>query len=240
MTKLRRFEFDIALSFVREDRILASELARLLKFRGVKVFYDEYYEADIWGKDLVEYFHNIFTNKALFVVPFISKNYINSIWARHEIRSSLSKAISQRNEYILPVKLDETEIPSLPSTIAYIDFKTHSVTDIADLCCQKLQICESQSPGSILSKVKSWPKEDLDTLVTCPMCEGEGMEWDGVGPDDNGAWEPCGMNCRNGKITMFEFIQWMWEIYNVRRDNLDKKKIKALITRLYYVFQDYY
>jgi hypothetical protein len=40
-------EFDIALSFAGEDRTHAEALAKLLKDRGVRVFYDEFFKATL-------------------------------------------------------------------------------------------------------------------------------------------------------------------------------------------------
>ena len=45
-------EFDIALSFAGEDRSWAEKLATLLKARGVRVFYDEFFQSTLWGKNL--------------------------------------------------------------------------------------------------------------------------------------------------------------------------------------------
>ncbi|GAG39633.1 unnamed protein product, partial [marine sediment metagenome] len=41
-------------------------------------------------------------------------------------------------EYILPIKLDDTEIPGLLPTIKYIDARTTSVEQIADVMTKKL------------------------------------------------------------------------------------------------------
>lgn len=43
-------EFDVALSFAGEDRQHAKKLADLLNACGYTVFYDEYEQADLWGK----------------------------------------------------------------------------------------------------------------------------------------------------------------------------------------------
>src|SRR3954454_1990381 len=47
-------EYDVALSFAGEDRPLAGKLAGLLHARHIRVFYDEYEKASLWGKDLYQ------------------------------------------------------------------------------------------------------------------------------------------------------------------------------------------
>ena len=68
-------QYDIALSFAGEDRDYVEEVAQKLKTIGVRVFYDRFEEANLWGKNLYEYLSNIYQNKALFTVMFISKHY---------------------------------------------------------------------------------------------------------------------------------------------------------------------
>src|ERR1035437_6451672 len=52
---LHQKEFDIALSFAGEDREVVDVLAALLKERGVRVFYDKYEQAQLWGTDLYQH-----------------------------------------------------------------------------------------------------------------------------------------------------------------------------------------
>jgi len=50
MEKTSPFRYDVAISFAGPDRALAEELARYLASWGVRVFYDRYEEAALWGK----------------------------------------------------------------------------------------------------------------------------------------------------------------------------------------------
>src|SRR5215218_6176143 len=49
------FQFDVALSFAGEDREYVDNIADRLRTHGVKVFYDRYEQATLWGKDLYEH-----------------------------------------------------------------------------------------------------------------------------------------------------------------------------------------
>ena len=45
-------EYDVALSFAGEDREYVEAVASALQQAGVKVFYDQYEEVELWGKNL--------------------------------------------------------------------------------------------------------------------------------------------------------------------------------------------
>lgn len=49
------FEYDVCFSFAGADRGYVHETADILRNEGVRVFYDEYEEAELWGKDLYEH-----------------------------------------------------------------------------------------------------------------------------------------------------------------------------------------
>ena len=56
----RTVEFEIALSFAGEDRVFVDQVANLLRDSGVKVFYDLFEEANLWGKNLYDYLSEIY------------------------------------------------------------------------------------------------------------------------------------------------------------------------------------
>ena len=72
---------------------------------------------------------------------FVSKYYKEKIWTNHELKSALARAIQERDEeYILPIKLDDTEIPGIRSTIGYVDGREKTPSEICDLILEKLKI----------------------------------------------------------------------------------------------------
>ena len=73
-------EFDIALSFAGEDRAYVDRVAHALRDRGVKVFYDLFEEAELWGKDLYAHLSDVYTKRARFTVMFISVAYGKKLW----------------------------------------------------------------------------------------------------------------------------------------------------------------
>ena len=137
-------KFDIALSFAGEDRAYVEMVAEQLQARGVSVFYDLYEKADLWGKDLYTHLSDVYRNKARYTLMFISSYYKEKMWTKHERLAAQSRAIEESNEYILPAKFDDTELPGVLPTVGFIDLRTHSPFQVALLVCEKI----SKSPLS--------------------------------------------------------------------------------------------
>jgi hypothetical protein len=131
-------QFDIALSYAGEDRIYVDEVANLLNLRGVKVFYDKFEEANLLGKNLYDYLSDVYSNRALFTILFVSKYYGEKVWTNLERQAMQSKALREKIEYILPVRFDDTEIPGLLPTISYISAIEKTPADLVELICKKL------------------------------------------------------------------------------------------------------
>jgi hypothetical protein len=49
------YEFDISFSFAGEDRQYVEAVAEELQKCSVRIFYDKYEQANLWGKDLYTY-----------------------------------------------------------------------------------------------------------------------------------------------------------------------------------------
>jgi hypothetical protein len=92
----------------------------------------------MWGKDLYGYLREIYFERALYTVMFISKNYATKLWTNHERQSAQARAFREHEEYVLPVRFDDTEIPGLLPTTGYIDLRTTSPDELAELIKQKV------------------------------------------------------------------------------------------------------
>lgn len=132
--------YQVALSFAGEQRQYVEAVAHALRERHVLVFYDQFETATLWGKDGVEFFHKLFSTDASYVVMFISKEYIEKKWPRHERRAALSRAIEASAEYLLPVRFDDSAVPGLPDTVQYVKAENFAPEALADLISQKLSV----------------------------------------------------------------------------------------------------
>ena len=109
-----------------------------LRERGVVVFYDRFREAEAWGKNLDEYLHDVYSSRCRYCVVFISKAYLTSEWTRLERRSAQDSARRMESEYILPVRIDDTPVPGLLSSVCHLDLRELSAARLVDLVCEKL------------------------------------------------------------------------------------------------------
>ncbi len=131
-------EYEVALSFAGEDRDYVEAVASSLKKAGVSVFYDGYEEAALWGINLYNHLRYIYAEAAKYTVIFVSNSYANKLWTNHERESAQSRAFGESQEYILPARFDDTEIPGLLKTVGYVDLRQKTSEELASLIVKKL------------------------------------------------------------------------------------------------------
>ncbi|MCK9545935.1 MAG: TIR domain-containing protein [Sulfurospirillaceae bacterium] len=136
--EIKKYDYDVALSFAGEDRKYVKEVAYILKAYGVRVFYDEFEEDTLWGKDLTSHLQDIYKEKAKYTIMFISKYYKSKTWTKHERRSMQERALKEPEEYILPARFDNAEIPGLYSSISYIDLNTKTPCEFVKVILLKI------------------------------------------------------------------------------------------------------
>ena len=139
------YEFDIGLSFASEQREYVERVAEELNYRGIRVYYDAYDQANLWGRDLGEYFSEVFQDKCHYCIVFASKEYATKMWPTFELENALNKAIKNRKDFILPVRFDQTIIPGIPYTLGYLDAHSHTPVQISQLATKKLGVSEVSS-----------------------------------------------------------------------------------------------
>lgn len=163
-------KYHVALSFAGEDRKYVEQVATELRDNGVNVFYDKFEETKLWGKDLYTYLRDIYQNKALYTVIFVSEAYRDKLWTNHERESAQARAISESKEYILPAKFDEeVEIPGLLKTTGYIKLKGLSPSEFAGKITDKL----NEDGVSLSTEQKFEYSAEAKADVDFPMHSGD-------------------------------------------------------------------
>jgi hypothetical protein len=138
--KAKNYDYDVCLSFAGEDREYVSKVAALLKENGIRVFYDEYEQVALWGKDLYQHLDDIYRNTAKHCVVFVSRYYAKRLWTNHERKSAQARAFGENYEYILPARFDKTPLPGLLPTIGYVELQGLSAKEFAELILEKVGI----------------------------------------------------------------------------------------------------
>ena len=132
------FKYDVCLSFAGEDREYVRDVATRLSQIGIRNFFDEYEEVELWGKDLYVHLDEIYRNSARYCVLFISEHYAKKLWSNHERQSAQARAFSENQEYILPARFDDTDIPGLRDTIGYINLRSKTADEFATIISKKI------------------------------------------------------------------------------------------------------
>jgi hypothetical protein len=132
------YEYDVAVSYASPDRAYAEQLAQMLRDAKLAVFFDLFEEATILGKRLYTFLQDVYENKARYCVVLISQHYADRVWPKHEIQAAFNRAVREKGDYILPVRLDDAKIDGLPSDLAYLSATGRRIQDIAGILIQKI------------------------------------------------------------------------------------------------------
>ncbi len=133
-----QYEYDVALSFASEDEQPVELLANLLKRGGHSCFYAKHEEAMLWGKNLHEHLSFVYKDQARYCVMFLSQHYARKLWPKLERESAQARAFEENHEYILPIRLDDTEIPGILPTTGYLDLRSKSIKNIYLILLEKM------------------------------------------------------------------------------------------------------
>ena len=158
-------KYDVALSFANEDRAFVERVAKYLKARNLRVFYDRDEQINFWGKDIKPTLDSVFRIRSNVVVMFISKHYANKMWTSLERQSAFARANLEPREFVLPARFDDTELEDLRPTVGYVDLRTETPESFALKISQKLeQLRESLHSASGNSPVMkpSWLRQKFD------------------------------------------------------------------------------
>lgn len=149
--KAENKQYDVGLSFAGEQREYVELVAEALKGRGISVFYDAFEALGLWGKDLTEELQEVFEHGAAIVVMFISEEYVEKAWPRHERRSILSRVVQEKSESVLPVRFDDTPVPGLSNSIRYERADEHTPEELGAMIAEKIGIMPFASKASRVS-----------------------------------------------------------------------------------------
>ena len=160
MSNSKKFNYDVAFSFAGEDRKYVGKVAEILHQLGVKIFYDDYERVDLWGKDLYSHLDEVYGKKSKYCVIFVSRFYKRKLWTNHERDSAQARAFKSRTEYILPARFDDTKIPGMRATRGYIDLRTLTPEEFAEIVTKKIGRWDE------IKQMINYLKEYLDYEIT--------------------------------------------------------------------------
>ena len=132
--------YDVAISFAGPQSDLAERLAKRVRDTGFEVFYDGFCPEQLWGKDLAVFFDDVFRKQARYCVILVSEEYVERDWTNHERQSAVARMIeSKGQDFILPVKIHDVELPGVQPTIGYLSLKEIDIDQLSEILIAKLR-----------------------------------------------------------------------------------------------------
>ncbi|MBP6821556.1 MAG: TIR domain-containing protein [Acidobacteria bacterium] len=132
------FDYDVALSFSGSDREYAERLSDELRLNGIAVFYDRSEQWNLWGRNLQLHLAELYRIRARYCIVLMSTNYFTSRWTKVELEAALAHEFERGDTYILPLRLDDTELSGLLPTRAFVDARRESIESIVVMVKSKL------------------------------------------------------------------------------------------------------
>jgi hypothetical protein len=170
--------YHLAFSFAGEQRDYVSRTKEECEDIGLEVMYDLDRGADMWGDDFITQQRQIYSARTLFVVAFISADYLRKPVPRDEFRAAMWTDVQRGGGYILPVLMDDVDAPPdlLHPSTAYLQVRQDrpSPQDLAVLLNRKLLatlLTEPRAPKRITEIVQESagtrepPADPLDAVV---------------------------------------------------------------------------
>src|SRR5829696_4243455 len=92
-----------------------------------------------------------------------TEDYAQKLWTWHELKAAQARAFKESEEYLLPARFDDTSIPGLLPTIAYVDLNHLSPQVFADVVIEKLSGNSNTASCSYIRSKSCSPKSSEQT-----------------------------------------------------------------------------
>lgn len=141
MVEFASRRFKVALSFPGERREFVSTVADGLSNRLGRdsVFYDKYFESELARPNLDTVLQKVYHERSDLIVVFLCEEYEKKEWCGLEWRAIRDLIKRRRDEDIMLMRFDGSEIPGLYSIDGYIDLGERSPSEAVDLICRRLE-----------------------------------------------------------------------------------------------------
>jgi len=121
----KKYKYSVALSFSGKQRSYVEQVSNELTRLNVQHFYDYNEQENLWGKDLARYLDKIYYEDSEYFIPFISKEYVETVWPNLELSAALDRNMNDFRpdfqKYILPVYFDDIRVNGIPKSVGYYD-----------------------------------------------------------------------------------------------------------------------
>lgn len=141
--------YDLAVSFAGEQRGYVEEVVEACKSLGLTVLYDVDQTVELWGRNLITSLRSAYGGKqARYVAPFFSADYLAKPYPMDEYTAMLVPALENPDDYILPVKMGDVDIPAhlLSPAIGFLRAEDYTPAELARAFRQRINGSGSGRP----------------------------------------------------------------------------------------------
>ena len=136
--------FVIALSYPGTHRELAKQvvyaLRQLTRLPREQILFDLFHEAELSRFDLDVYLPKLYADESELVVVFLGGDYEHSQWCGLEWRAIRQLIKERHGSQIMPMRLDQSEVPGVYSTDGFMDIRNRDPEEIAARIVERLEL----------------------------------------------------------------------------------------------------
>ncbi len=138
--------FNVALSFPGEHRDYVEKVADGLvkSLTQSKVFYDDYYTAELSRPNLDTYLQKIYHDESDLIVVFLSAHYDEKEWCGLEFRAIRDLIKKKKDDEVMFVRLADGDVKGVFGIDGYVDGSRFSENQVADFICERLKLLQNQ------------------------------------------------------------------------------------------------
>lgn len=132
--------FQIALSFPGESRARVQQIADNLTVSVPKesILYDRWLQSELARPNLDIYLTDLYKKDSLLLVFFLSGHYGQKEWCGLEWRVARDLLKQKQDQRLMPLRLDDAEIPGLHSIDGYLDIRDLSDAQVTNAILERL------------------------------------------------------------------------------------------------------
>ncbi len=158
----------VFISHNKQDKSFAREIGLFLVAENISVWFDEW-EIGI-GDSITEK-----VNKGLeactHLIILWSKSASESEWVRKEVFSTIATALLNKTPKIIPVRLDDTPLPTLLSDLKYHRYRKESKIDQKEIVSAVSGNQPSQKYiKAVVKKFHELVEDEYGEPILCPSC----------------------------------------------------------------------
>lgn len=134
------YKYDFAISYSGDQYPKAQKLYNLLKNESRVFFYVANDTVpQMIGVDLSKVLRNIYGPDSKYVIALVSDRYLSTDYTNFEFNIAQAEQMKRNDTHVLPLRLDNTIIPGIKSTVAYLDGTKMSLEEISKILLNKLK-----------------------------------------------------------------------------------------------------